>query len=70
MSEEVSKDGVLTHNFLRRDESTWKITQKLEDFLGRANEFEAIFYVGGWGHECPTLKSRQYCQTYNFNSNV
>jgi hypothetical protein len=51
MSAEVLPDDVLTLNFLKRDESTWKYTEKLESFLGRAEEFAAVFYVGGWGRK-------------------
>jgi hypothetical protein len=48
MSAEVSPDDALTLNFLRSDDSEWKHTEKLESFLGRAEEFAAVFYVGGW----------------------
>ena len=58
MSKDVSKDDVVTQNFLKRDESTWKITEKLDNFLGRANEFAAIFYVGGWGRKCRLAQMR------------
>jgi hypothetical protein len=51
MSEQVPDTDTVTHNFLKRDESTWRTTAKLETFLGRASEFEAVFYVGGWGRE-------------------
>lgn len=27
----------------------WKTTQKLDSFVGKANDFDAIFYVGGHG---------------------
>jgi hypothetical protein len=48
MSEQVSKDDAATQKFLQRDESTWRVTEKLENFLGRADEFAVVFYVGGW----------------------
>ncbi|CZR66668.1 related to NonF protein, involved in nonactin biosynthesis [Phialocephala subalpina] len=49
MSAQVADDDLVTKKFLTRDEKTWKITEKLEMFLGRAEEFAAVFYVGGWG---------------------
>lgn len=51
MSEVVPESDTITHGFLKRDESTWRETEKLANFLGRASEFEAVFYVGGWGRE-------------------
>jgi hypothetical protein len=51
MSESVPKDDLVTQNFLKRDESTWRITENLENFLARAEEFDAVFYVGGWGRK-------------------
>lgn len=51
MSEVVPESDVVTHAFLKRDEKTWRETEKLENFLGRAAEFEAVFYVGGWGRK-------------------
>jgi hypothetical protein len=35
--------------FLKTKEKLWIETKKLEDFLGKATEFSAIFYVGGFG---------------------
>jgi hypothetical protein len=49
MSKEVSPDDTLTQNFLKRENPEWKHTEKLETFLGRAEEFAAVFYVDGWG---------------------
>jgi hypothetical protein len=51
MSAEVSPDDALTLNFLRRDDSEWKHTEKLESLLGMAEEFAAVFYVSGWGRK-------------------
>ncbi|KAJ8066135.1 hypothetical protein OCU04_005226 [Sclerotinia nivalis] len=45
---EVSKDDVSV-NFLKTQESLWKNTAPLSDFVGKAAEFDAIFYVGGHG---------------------
>ncbi|KAJ5711642.1 ThiJ/PfpI family protein [Penicillium malachiteum] len=36
-------------NFLDTQESLWTNTEKLADMLGRVDEFDAIFYVGGHG---------------------
>ncbi|MCJ1293374.1 hypothetical protein MMC34_004928 [Xylographa carneopallida] len=35
--------------FLEHKEALWKQTEKLASFVGRAKEFDAIFYVGGHG---------------------
>jgi hypothetical protein len=35
--------------FLNTRSDLWKNTEKLEAFLGRAKEFDAILYVGGFG---------------------
>jgi len=48
-SVEASKDDKISVNFLKNSEPLWKTTEKLETFLGRAGEFEAIFFVGGHG---------------------
>jgi putative intracellular protease/amidase len=47
-SVEAFKDDVSV-NFLKNNENVWKTTQKLSDFTGKANDFDAIFYVGGHG---------------------
>jgi len=36
-------------NFLHKEETLWKNTEKLEKFLGHAGDYEAIFFVGGHG---------------------
>lgn len=46
---EASKDDPVSVKFLETKESLWKQTEKLDSFLGRAGEFEAIFFVGGHG---------------------
>lgn len=38
-------------DFLENQKELWEQTEKLETFLGRAGEFDAIFYVGGLGRE-------------------
>lgn len=50
LSNEVSEDDAMTQEFLKH-KSKWEHTEKLASFLGRAHEFEAIFYVGGWGRK-------------------
>jgi putative intracellular protease/amidase len=45
---EAAKDDVSV-NFLNNDQQVWKNTQKLDTFLGKAKDFDAIFYVGGHG---------------------
>ncbi|KZM25508.1 uncharacterized protein EKO05_0008962 [Ascochyta rabiei] len=47
-SVEAAKDDVSV-NFLKNNESVWKNTQKLDQFVGKAKDFDAIFYVGGHG---------------------
>ncbi|TVY82082.1 Glyoxalase, partial [Lachnellula suecica] len=48
-SVEAFKGDPISAKFLAEKESLWKNTEKLSSFLGRAGEFEAIFYVGGHG---------------------
>ncbi|KAF1947025.1 class I glutamine amidotransferase-like protein [Clathrospora elynae] len=48
-SVEAAKDDEVSVNFLKNDEKVWKTTQKLSDFVGKAKDFDAIFYVGGHG---------------------
>lgn len=47
-SVEAAKDDISVQ-FLKNDEHVWKTTQKLDSFLGKAADFDAIFYVGGHG---------------------
>lgn len=39
--------------FYREKKALWMETSKLEDFVGRAGEFDAVFYAGGVGREFP-----------------
>lgn len=56
-SVEASKDDVSV-NFLKNEESLWKNTAPLSDFVGKASEFDAIFYAGGHGRQySPALYS-------------
>ncbi|KAH9206733.1 putative chaperone protein HSP31 [Leptodontidium sp. 2 PMI_412] len=48
-SVEASKDDSVSIDFLKNNEKLWKNTEKLDSFLGRAGEFEALFFVGGHG---------------------
>jgi len=48
-SVEASTGDVVSEGFLERQGALWKKTEKLESFLGRAGEFDAVFYVGGHG---------------------
>ena len=43
------KDDKISTDFLNTQEALWKSTEKLSDFVGRAADFDAIFYVGGHG---------------------
>ncbi|KAL9087759.1 MAG: hypothetical protein Q9165_006526 [Trypethelium subeluteriae] len=47
-SVEMFKDDVSV-NFLNTKQSVWKNTQRLDEFVGKAKEYDAIFYVGGHG---------------------
>ena len=46
------KDDEVSTKFLKEQERLWKNTRKLEDFVGKTDQFDAIFYVGGYGREC------------------
>jgi len=48
-SVEMSKDDAESQEFLKTQSALWKNTTKLSEFKGKANEFAAIFYVGGHG---------------------
>jgi putative intracellular protease/amidase len=50
-SVEASKEDQVSVDFLKNKEGLWKNTEKLSGFLGRAKEFEAIFFVGGHGRK-------------------
>ncbi|PQE10041.1 hypothetical protein CJF31_00003954 [Rutstroemia sp. NJR-2017a BVV2] len=58
-SVEASKEDKISMTFHKEKEALWKNTEKLESFLGRASEFDAIFYVGGHGpmYDLATLPS-------------
>ncbi|KAI9706143.1 MAG: hypothetical protein M1812_008252 [Candelaria pacifica] len=48
-SVEMFKEDKVSTEFLDNSESVWKNTEKLSNFVGRAKEFDAVFYVGGHG---------------------
>jgi len=48
-SVEAFKSDAASTKFLNTKEALWKNTHKLSEFIGHANEYEAIFYVGGHG---------------------
>jgi putative intracellular protease/amidase len=47
-SVDAAKDDVSVA-FLKGKESLWNNTEKLSSFVGKAKDFDAIFYVGGHG---------------------
>ncbi len=49
---EAFKDDKVSTKFLAEQERLWKNTRKLEDFIGKTDQFDAIFYVGGIGRGC------------------
>ena len=48
-SVEASKEDAVSVKFLKNNEAIWNNTKKLSGFLGHAEEYEAIFFVGGHG---------------------
>lgn len=50
-SVEAFKEDAEATKFYKTKEALWKNTEKLSSFLGRAKEFDAIFYVGGHGRK-------------------
>jgi len=48
-SVEAFKNDASATKFLNTKEALWKNTHKLSDFIGHANDYEAIFFVGGHG---------------------
>ena len=51
----IDKSDKVSAEFLSNKETLWKHTEKLSSFIGRAKEFDAIFYVGGHGRKCHLL---------------
>jgi putative intracellular protease/amidase len=50
-SVEAFKSDASATKFLNTKEALWKNTHKLSEFIGHANEYEAIFFVGGHGRK-------------------
>ncbi|KAG9252201.1 ThiJ/PfpI family protein [Emericellopsis atlantica] len=48
-SVEAFKEDKASVEFLNNKSSVWENTTPLKEFLGRANEFDALFYPGGHG---------------------
>ena len=48
-SVEMFKEDAEAVKFLKEKEALWKNTEKLDKYLGKAKEFDAVFYVGGHG---------------------
>ncbi|KAK5108081.1 hypothetical protein LTR62_008798 [Meristemomyces frigidus] len=48
-SVEMFKEDKEAVKFLKEEEGLWKNTRKLSEFLGKAGEFDGVFYVGGHG---------------------
>jgi putative intracellular protease/amidase len=43
------KEDAESKKFLEEKKSLWENTEKLSDYVGKADQFDAIFYVGGHG---------------------
>jgi len=43
------KDDAYLMDFVATKQLLWRRTEKLDSFLGKAKEFDVIFYVGGFG---------------------
>ncbi|KIX97986.1 uncharacterized protein Z520_06065 [Fonsecaea multimorphosa CBS 102226] len=48
-SVEAWRQDEVSAQFLEKQSSLWKKTDKLESFVGKAKDFAAVFYVGGHG---------------------
>ncbi|MCJ1301217.1 hypothetical protein MMC08_004016 [Hypocenomyce scalaris] len=48
-SVEATKDDKASVDFLNSKQALWKNTEKLSNFVGRAKDFDAVFFVGGHG---------------------
>ncbi|KAH6661837.1 putative chaperone protein HSP31 [Halenospora varia] len=53
MSVEGSKGDQISADFLNTKYALWENTEKLQKFVGKAGEFNALFYVGGQGRPSP-----------------
>jgi hypothetical protein len=59
-SVEMFKSDATSTKFLAEQKALWTNTHKLSDILPRADEFDALFYVGGHGRKLPTIPSLIY----------
>ncbi|EGP83149.1 uncharacterized protein MYCGRDRAFT_77354 [Zymoseptoria tritici IPO323] len=48
-SVEMFKEDAESQKFLKEKSALWENTEKLSDYIGKASQFDAIFYVGGHG---------------------
>jgi putative intracellular protease/amidase len=48
-SVEMFKEDAESKKFLNEKSALWENTEKLSDYLGKASQFDAVFYVGGHG---------------------
>ncbi|KAG7287375.1 hypothetical protein NEMBOFW57_006886 [Staphylotrichum longicolle] len=48
-SVDAASDDSVSQGFLKEQKSLWESTAPLQSFLGRADEFDAIFFPGGHG---------------------
>lgn len=57
VSVELFKDDAQCVEFKNTKEDLWKNTEKLDNFIGKAAEFDALFYIGGFGRKSHPQKS-------------
>ena len=57
ISVELFKDDAQSQTFLKEHSKVWETTEPLANYLGKASEFAAIFYVGGHGRMHTPLPS-------------
>jgi hypothetical protein len=51
VSIELFKDDAVCTEFKNTKQDLWKKTKKLENYLGKAAEFDLILYIGGFGRK-------------------
>lgn len=51
ISVELFKNDPVCVDFKNTKEDLWMKTKKLDSFLGKADEFDAILYIGGFGRK-------------------
>ena len=61
-SVEMFKEDAEAVKFLKEKEVLWKNTEKLSSFIGKADQFDAVFYVGGHGRKL--FQARSYMIDY------